>query len=65
MYGEIVEAAVLVDPATRRSRGFGFVKFTNSGAVETILHQHSHIVDGKQVRVIYQLIYIYIYIIFF
>jgi RNA-binding protein Musashi len=49
-YGEVVEAIVMKDPATKRSRGFGFVVFTHNSAVDRVLHEHELRVDGRKVR---------------
>ena len=36
-FGELAEVMVMKDPATRRSRGFGFVTFSDPLAVEKVL----------------------------
>ena len=49
-YGEVREALVLNDPVTKRSRGFGFVTFSEPAGVEIvqkILAQSYHTLDGK------------------
>ena len=35
------------DPATRRSRGFGFITFSNPGSVNKVLAYPAHQLDGK------------------
>jgi cold-inducible RNA-binding protein len=46
LYGSIVEARVVTDRATRASKGFGFVEFSNSAeATETM-----QLLDGKTIR---------------
>ncbi|KAJ7956473.1 putative Glycine-rich RNA-binding protein [Quillaja saponaria] len=53
-YGEVVDARVIVDRETGRSRGFGFVTFTSdeeaSSALQALDGQELH---GRQVRVNY------------
>ncbi|XP_021373198.1 RNA-binding protein Musashi homolog 2-like isoform X9 [Mizuhopecten yessoensis] len=48
-YGEIKEAMVMKDPTTKRSRGFGFVTFRESAAVEKVLANGPHELDSKTV----------------
>ncbi|KAL8597414.1 hypothetical protein ACOMHN_022323 [Nucella lapillus] len=48
-FGEVKEAMVLKDPATRRSRGFGFVTYTDPSSVERVLNGGPHTVDSKTV----------------
>ncbi len=38
------------DPATRRSRGFGFITFSNPLSVNEVLALPSHTIDGKVVE---------------
>jgi heterogeneous nuclear ribonucleoprotein A1/A3 len=50
-YGNITEVQIMVDRATGRSRGFGFVTFENEACVERVLsHGRLHEVAGKMVR---------------
>ncbi|XP_010539982.1 PREDICTED: glycine-rich RNA-binding protein 5, mitochondrial [Tarenaya hassleriana] len=53
-YGEVVEARVIVDRETGKSRGFGFVTFTSSdeasGAIQEMDGQDLH---GRRIRVNY------------
>ena len=37
VFGELAEVMVMKDPATRRSRGFGFVTFSDPLAVDKVL----------------------------
>ncbi|KAJ3626197.1 hypothetical protein MTP99_016714 [Tenebrio molitor] len=37
------------DPATRRSRGFGFITFTDPASVDKVLAQGTHELDGKKI----------------
>ncbi|ENN73462.1 hypothetical protein D910_09018, partial [Dendroctonus ponderosae] len=47
-YGDISEVMVMKDPATRRSRGFGFITFTDPSSVDKVLAQGTHELDGKK-----------------
>jgi len=48
-YGEIAEVMVMKDPTTRRSRGFGFVTFSDPAGVDKVLAQGTHELDGKKI----------------
>jgi len=50
MFGELAEVMVMKDPATRRSRGFGFISFSDPAAVEKVLSFPLHQLDGKMVE---------------
>lgn len=45
-FGELAEVMVMKDPATRRSRGFGFVTFSDPLAVDKVLKYPVHQLDG-------------------
>lgn len=49
-FGEVAEVMVMKDPATRRSRGFGFITFSNAHSVNEVLALPSHTIDGKVVE---------------
>lgn len=49
-FGEVAEVMVMKDPATRRSRGFGFITFSNPNSVHEVLALPSHTIDGKVVE---------------
>lgn len=49
-YGEIVDAVVMKDTSTKRSRGFGFVTYSDSKSVDDCLQETKHVVDGRQVE---------------
>ncbi|KAG6390037.1 hypothetical protein SASPL_151515 [Salvia splendens] len=53
-YGQVVEARVILDRETQRSRGFGFVTYTTaeeaSAAIQALDQQELH---GRQVKVNY------------
>ncbi|XP_062504635.1 heterogeneous nuclear ribonucleoprotein D-like isoform X2 [Corticium candelabrum] len=49
-YGEVLDANIKFDPATKKSRGFGFVLYSESAAVDRCLNQgEAHCLDGKEV----------------
>ncbi len=50
MFGELTEVMVMKDPATRRSRGFGFITFSDPSAVDKVLSFPLHQLDGKMVE---------------
>ena len=51
-FGDITEAKVITDRETGRSRGFGFVTFTEASAGErAIAEMDSKEIDGRAVRV--------------
>ena len=43
-YGEIVDAVVMRDPTTKRSRGFGFVTYSDPKCVDECLAGIPHVV---------------------
>uniref|UniRef100_A0A3P8PHG6 RRM domain-containing protein n=1 Tax=Astatotilapia calliptera TaxID=8154 RepID=A0A3P8PHG6_ASTCA len=46
-FGEVKECMVMRDPVTKRSRGFGFVTYTEQAGVEKVLAQNRHELDSK------------------
>ncbi|XP_049314379.1 RNA-binding protein Musashi homolog Rbp6 isoform X2 [Bactrocera dorsalis] len=48
-FGDISEAMVMKDPTTRRSRGFGFITFSDPASVDKVLTQGTHELDGKKI----------------
>lgn len=47
-FGEIVDAIVITDRATRRSKGFGFVTFaTPESANDAVSQMHQQEVEGR------------------
>jgi RNA recognition motif-containing protein len=48
-FGEIGEAMVMKDPTTRRSRGFGFVTYSDTTGVDRVLSHGTHTLDGKKI----------------
>ncbi|EGW11350.1 CUGBP Elav-like family member 3-B [Cricetulus griseus] len=49
-FGEVIDFIIKIDPNTGLSRGFGFVLFKDSSAVEKVLQVKDHKVDGKKVE---------------
>jgi len=49
-FGRVVEAQIIRDRSTGRSRGFGFVTFQEEAAVEAVV-AHRHVIQGKEVEV--------------
>jgi RNA recognition motif-containing protein len=49
-FGDLAEVMVMKDPATRRSRGFGFITFSEPEAVEKVMKYPVHQLDGKIVE---------------
>uniref|UniRef100_A0AC35TVT1 Heterogeneous nuclear ribonucleoprotein A1 n=1 Tax=Rhabditophanes sp. KR3021 TaxID=114890 RepID=A0AC35TVT1_9BILA len=47
--GNILDCVVMRDPATKRSRGFGFVSFSNQLEVDKAMINRPHNIDGKVV----------------
>ncbi len=51
-YGEIIEATVVTDRQTGRSRGFGFVSFTDDeSATKALSEMDGTELDGRNIRV--------------
>jgi len=49
-YGEVIDCVVMKNPATGKSRGFGFVTFKDPACVDTVLSSGPHVLDDRQVR---------------
>jgi len=49
-FGDVAEVMVMKDPATRRSRGFGFITFTQASSVGKVLNYPAHQLDGKLIE---------------
>ena len=51
-YGEVIDAKVVTDPYTERSRGFGYVTFAKEqSAQEALSALDQSVVEGRQIRV--------------
>lgn len=48
-FGPVSDVLVMKDPISQRSRGFGFISFTNPDSVDRVLAVASHILDGKKI----------------
>lgn len=46
-FGEIDDVVIMRDPATKRSRGFGFVTFKTTTSVDNAQAARPHVVDGR------------------
>jgi len=49
-FGELVDHVVMKDGQTGRSRGFGFVTYSESFMVDELMKNRPHIIDGRQVE---------------
>ena len=49
-YGDLVDHVVMKDGQTGRSRGFGFVTYSDSFMVDELMKNRPHIMDGRQVE---------------
>ncbi|NLH49375.1 MAG: RNA-binding protein [Myxococcales bacterium] len=50
-YGEVVEAKVVTDRDTGRSRGFGFVSYATDEEAKEALAMNGTELDGRRIRV--------------
>merc|ERR1712202_127230 len=48
-FGEVTDCEIKKDGATERSRGFGFVLFSNKESVEKVLAQKEHMLNGNKI----------------
>lgn len=49
-WGEVVDVVVMKDPQSKRSRGFGFVTYSESKSVEDAQENRPHHIDGREVE---------------
>lgn len=49
-FGEVTHCTIMHDPQTGRSRGFGFLTFSNAAAVNSVMVKE-HYLDGKIVSI--------------
>ncbi|KAK9672941.1 hypothetical protein RND81_12G136000 [Saponaria officinalis] len=50
-FGHVTDVVIMYDQSTQRPRGFGFVSFDSEDAVDRVLQNTFHDLDGKQVEV--------------
>ena len=48
-FGQVADCTIKQDPETGRSRGFGFVLFSSSDALEKVISQSHHSLHGKTI----------------
>ena len=51
MYGAVVDVVIMHDPHTRRPRGFGFITYESTEAVDRVCQNKYHEFNGKRVEV--------------
>ncbi|CAO1417264.1 unnamed protein product [Diamesa tonsa] len=49
MFGNVTDVLIMKDPITQRSRGFGFITFSEPCSVEKVLKVPIHTLDGKKI----------------
>ncbi|XP_022195514.2 RNA-binding protein Musashi homolog Rbp6 isoform X2 [Nilaparvata lugens] len=49
MFGSVTDVLIMKDPITQRSRGFGFITFSDPETVEKVLKVPIHTLDGKKI----------------
>ncbi|XP_055682839.1 RNA-binding protein Musashi homolog 2 [Lutzomyia longipalpis] len=49
MFGTVTDVLIMKDPVTQRSRGFGFITFSDPSSVEKVLKVPIHTLDGKKI----------------
>ncbi|KAI7900058.1 uncharacterized protein BX663DRAFT_519477 [Cokeromyces recurvatus] len=48
-FGEVVKCTIMRDPMTQRSKGYAFLTMSDKSAVENIMNQDQHYLDGKKI----------------
>ncbi|XP_059488264.1 RNA-binding protein Musashi homolog 1 isoform X2 [Neocloeon triangulifer] len=48
-FGKVTDVLVMKDPVTQRSRGFGFITFSEPSTVQKVLKEPEHTLDGKKI----------------
>jgi len=48
-YGQVVDCVVMKNPETGRSRGFGFITFSDPNNVDLVLQNTPHILDSRTI----------------
>ncbi|KAJ6635841.1 RNA-binding protein Musashi like Rbp6 [Pseudolycoriella hygida] len=49
LFGTVTDVLIMKDPLTQRSRGFGFITFSEPSSVGNVLKVPIHILDGKKI----------------
>ncbi|KAK9891813.1 hypothetical protein WA026_016609 [Henosepilachna vigintioctopunctata] len=49
MFGNVTDVLIMKDPVTQRSRGFGFITFSEPSSVDNVLKVPIHTLDGKKI----------------
>ena len=50
-YGHIVDCVVIRDPLTAKSKGFGFVQYADSVAVDELMKNRPHTIDSRELDI--------------
>ncbi|XP_074624445.1 RNA-binding protein Musashi homolog Rbp6-like [Acropora palmata] len=48
-FGEVADCIVMKDSVSKRSRGFGFVTFSDASSVDNVCQKPEHILDNKKI----------------
>lgn len=56
-YGEVIDCVVMKNSESGRSRGFGFVTFSDPANVSLVLQNGPHQLDGRTVRLYLRIMY--------
>jgi len=49
-FGTLTSCKLMMDQATGRGRGFGFIEYADASSVQSVLNAAPHSIDGKQVE---------------
>lgn len=49
-FGPVSECMIMKDAITKRSRGFGFITFSDAASVDKVLEVEKHVLDEKTVN---------------
>ena len=55
-YGEITDSVIMKDRFTGQPRGFGFITYADPSVVDKVI-EDTHIINGKQVRVLMNIVF--------
>lgn len=50
-WGKLMDAVVMKETGSNRSRGFGFVTYRKAMQVDEVMKNRPHFIDGRQVEV--------------